>query len=72
MGAQMNGSQEQEFEQHHQEQLSQIFSDFNRHITTEKLGRTPTDNELLWNFIYGGGAKALAVKNGRDIEGADL
>lgn len=72
MGAQMNGSQDPEFEQHHQEQLAQVFSDFNRHITTEKLGREPTDNELLWNFIHGGGAKALAIKNGRDIEGADL
>lgn len=72
MAAQMNGSQDPEFDKHHQEQIAQIHSDFNRHVTREKLGREPTDNELAMNFILNGGAKRLAIENNRDIKDANL
>ena len=72
MGNQSQGPQDPEFQRHHEEQVAEIYSDFNRHITKEKLGREPTDSELLMNYINGGGAKMLAIKNGRDVIGADL
>jgi hypothetical protein len=60
------------FNEHHQEQVAEIYSDFNRHVTREKLGHEPTDSELAMNYVCTGGAKRLAQKNGRDTEGADL
>lgn len=65
MGAQMNGSHEQEFEQFMQEQRAEIESDFNRHVTREKFGREPTPYELAMNYIETGGAQRYAERHNR-------
>lgn len=72
MSGEQTGPQDPGFDEHHQKQIAQIRSDFNRHVTREKLGREPTDSELALNFIQNGGAKRLAIENNRDTEGADL
>jgi hypothetical protein len=72
MDQQVEGFLDTDFEKHQREQLSEIHSDFNHHITKEKLGYEPDPNELALNYVNSGGAKRLAIKNGRDVEGADL
>jgi hypothetical protein len=46
-------------------ELEEIFSPTNRHYAREKLGREPTDEELVWHFINHGGAENFAKKHGR-------
>ncbi|OHA84398.1 MAG: hypothetical protein A2937_01510 [Candidatus Yonathbacteria bacterium RIFCSPLOWO2_01_FULL_47_33b] len=72
MGNQSQGPQDPEFQKHHEEQMSEIFSDFNRRVAREAFGREPTDDELIMHYIDNEGAKNLAIKNGRDVIGADL
>ncbi len=65
-------SEDREFTRHFNEQIAEILSAFNRWVTGEKVGHNPDDNELLYNYVISGGAKNLAIKNGRDVKGADL
>ena len=65
MGAQMNGSQEQEFEQYIHEQLDEIQSDLNKWGAGEQFGHDPDHNELVIHYIQIGAAQRYAERKRR-------
>lgn len=72
MGAKMNGSQDQEFEQYIQGQITEIQSDLNRWGAGKDLGHDPDCNELVIHYIKSGGARRYAERHNRNIGAADL
>ena len=65
MGAQMNSSQEQEFEQYIQGQLCEIKSDLNKWGAGEQFGHDPDHNELAIHYIETGAAQRYAERHNR-------
>ncbi|OHA83746.1 MAG: hypothetical protein A2481_00600 [Candidatus Yonathbacteria bacterium RIFOXYC2_FULL_47_9] len=74
MGAEMNGSQdqEQELEQYIRGQFNEMQSDLNKWGAGEEFGHDPSCEELAIHYIKSGGARRYAERHNRNTGAADL
>ena len=72
MGAKMNGSPDQEFEQYIQGQISEIQSDLNKWGAGEEFGHDPNHDEMALHYVKSGGARRYAERHNRNTGAVDL